>query len=66
MTKLPFRPDALFTVIDRRRPGRVGGSFFLEADRSSEVHPVFMDKILAYAQYHEQRIPPSGRAPIGT
>jgi hypothetical protein len=54
-TKLPVRPDAFFSVIDYRRSGLIA-SFFLEADRSSEVHPVFTDKILAYSQYHEQRI----------
>ena len=56
MTKLPFRPDAFFGLIDRRRPGRQGGNFFLEADRSHEPHPVFGDKLLAYWHYHEQRL----------
>jgi Replication-relaxation len=53
-TKLPVRPDAFVRVIDRRRPGRLGANFFLEADRSHEPHPVFSQKLLAYWHYHEQ------------
>jgi hypothetical protein len=56
MVKLPFCPDAFFSLSDRRRPGRQGGHFFLEADRSKETHPVFSDKLLAYWNYHDQRM----------
>ena len=55
-TRLPFRPDALFSIIDRRRDGQVERNFFLEADRSSEIHPVFTRKLLAYWHYHEQQL----------
>jgi hypothetical protein len=54
-TTLPFRPDAMFSLIDRRRNRELEGNFFLEADRSSEGHPMFTEKILAYWNYHEQR-----------
>lgn len=56
MDKLPFRPDAFFSLIDRRRPGRQGAYFFLEADRSKETHGVFTEKLLAYWHYHEHKM----------
>lgn len=54
-TPLPFRPDGFFSLIDRRRPGRQGGNFFLEADRAKESHADFSEKLLAYWHYHDQK-----------
>jgi hypothetical protein len=53
--KLPVRPDAFFTMEDRRRnAGANLFSFFLEIDRSTMPHKNFRDKILAYWHYREQ------------
>ena len=52
--KLSIRPDAFLTLEDRSRPA--GGNqahFFLEADRSSENHKQFRDKIRGYWHYLE-------------
>ena len=55
MNKLPVRPDAFFTLEDsRRRAGANQVHFFLEADRSTETHSRFRDKIRAYWHYIEQ------------
>jgi Replication-relaxation len=51
--KLPFRPDAFFTLevstLEKRRM-----SFFLEADRSTMAHARLEEKMLAYWHYLEQ------------
>lgn len=53
--KIPFRPDALFTLDDGRLPnGPNYAHFFLEADRSKENHTDFRKKIIAYWQFVEQ------------
>ena len=55
LRKLPIGPDAFFTLEDSRRPeGANRANFFLEADRSSETHTRFRDKIRAYWHYLEQ------------
>ena len=55
MEKLPIRPDAFFTLEDSERPaGANHAHFFLEADRSSENHTRFQNKIRAYWHYLEQ------------
>lgn len=55
VSKLPVRPDAFFTMEDRRRDeGANLFSFFLEIDRSTMAHKTFKDKILAYWHYREQ------------
>lgn len=59
--KLPWRPDALASFKDERRAeGSNTASFFLEADRSSEGHRQFADKLRAYwaalnGKEHEKR-----------
>lgn len=52
---IPVRPDAFFTLEDsRREPGGNRAHYFLEADRSSENHRQFKDKIRGYFHYIEQ------------
>lgn len=59
--RLPWRPDALVAFEDsRRQEGRNKAAFFLEADRSSEGHRQFAQKLQAYwaalnAKMHEKR-----------
>ncbi len=54
-TKLPFRPDAFFTIEDtRREDGNNRFHFFLEIDRSTMPHTAFREKIRAYRHYREQ------------
>lgn len=53
--QLPVRPDAFFSIRDSRRPeGANCAYFFLEADRSTETHSRFKDKIRAYLHYIAQ------------
>jgi len=52
--RLPVRPDAFFTLEDSAGPeGPKRAHFFLEADRSTENHTRFEDKIRAYWHYIE-------------
>jgi hypothetical protein len=54
-SRLPIRPDALFTLEDSRRSsGHNRVHFVLEADRSTENHARFRDKIRGYFHYIEQ------------
>ena len=55
MNRMPVRPDAFFSLEDSRRPaGSNRAHFFLEADRSSEIHLKFGNKIRAYWHYLQQ------------
>jgi hypothetical protein len=51
--KLPFRPDAFFTLEDST-PEKRQMSFFLEADRSTMAHARLEEKMRAYWHYLEQ------------
>jgi hypothetical protein len=53
--KSPVRPDALFTLLDPRRPeGRNTASYLLEADRSTTAHSRYRQKLLAFWHYFQQ------------
>lgn len=54
-SRLPFRPDAFFTLLDTRRPeGANRANYMLEADRSTTTQIRFQEKIRAYWAYIEQ------------
>ena len=53
--KLPVRPDAFFSLEDITSPnGQNQTHIFLEADRSTEHHKQFQNKLKAYQHYHQQ------------
>ena len=57
-TKLPFRPDAFFTVEDtRREEGNNHFHFFLEIDRSTMPHTAFQEKITSLPALPGTRAP---------
>lgn len=54
-SRLPVRPDAFFTLYDRRRhEGANRANFALEADRSTTTQVRFQEKLRAYWAYIEQ------------